>query len=99
MLLCVEDVMRNALFFQKRGKYLGFFNRYRTDKHRLTLFVASLYLLYDCTVFRVRVFIDDVIAVNSYHGLVRRHLDNVKTVNLAELVFLRQSRTGHTGEL
>ena len=99
MLLCIQHIMLYTFFFEKRRKIFRLFYRNRTDQHRLPFFVTLPYLVYYRAVFSGCIFIHNVVAVYSYHRLVRGNLDDVKPVDFTEFVFLRERCSRHTRKL
>ena len=99
MEFCVQDIVRNALLLEQLGQQLTLFNGYRTDQNRLTLGMALLNFCNRCTEFARFGAVYGIGIVFSCNLLVGRNLDDVQLINLAELIFLGQCRTGHTRQL
>ena len=91
--------MLDALVFEQLRKIFTLFDRYRTYEHRLSLFVALLYLLDNGIVLALFCLEDNIGVIYSCDRLVCRHLDNIKAVDLPELVLLGERSTGHTRQL
>ncbi len=61
--------------------------------------MAIFYLVYNRTVFALKVAVYKIIVIPAYHRLVGRNLYDIKRINLAELRFLGKGGTCHTREL
>ena len=91
--------MLYAAPFKHTGQNLGFFNRDRTDKHRLSLFVTGDYLVYNSVEFRFFGFVYNIVLVHTGDRLVCGYFDNVELVNLLKLGFLGHGGTCHARQL
>ena len=99
MLLRVQDVVLDALLFQQLGQRLALLDADSADQNRLPLLVAGGDLLNDGVVLAVDGLVNAVRQILTGAGLVGGDADDVQAVNLAELVGLGGSRTGHAGQL
>ena len=99
MLLCVQNVVLDALLLQQLGQCLALFYADRADQNRLALGVALGHLLNHGVVLAVHGLVHAVGQVLTCAGLVGGDADDVQAVNLAELVRLGGSCAGHTGQL
>ena len=91
--------MRNALALEHLAEQFTLLNRDRADQNRLLTRVALLDFLDRRAVFAHLGAINRIRIVDTGNRPVGRNLDDVQTVNLTELVFLGQRRTGHAGQL
>ena len=99
VLLGVEDVVRYAALFQQGGERLALLDAHRAHQHGLALFVAGDDLFYDGVQLALFVAVDDVRPVLADDGLVGGDLHDVELVYRLELLFLREGRARHAGEL
>src|SRR6185369_15023935 len=99
VLLGVENIVRNTLFLQEFGKDFGFFDRNRTDKHRLALRMELLYLVYNSRELLLLGLVDDIREIRTQERPVRRDYDYFEVVALVELLGLGIGCSGHAGEL
>ncbi|MPN06768.1 hypothetical protein SDC9_154025 [bioreactor metagenome] len=99
MVLSIQHIMLDALFFEHLGQQFVLFNRYGTDEHGLSLFVARLRQIDDGAVFSGLRLVDDVGMVDTNDGLVGRYLNNVETIYGFKFLTLRQRGAGHAREL
>ena len=99
MVLRVEHVVRDALFFEHLRQQLRFFNGDRAHQHGLLAVVALAHLPDDGAEFCRLGLIHHVRVVLSDDGAVRGDLHNIQIVNAGELFFLRERGAGHAGEL
>ena len=99
VLLGVEDVVRYAALFQQGGERLALLDAHRAHQHGLALFVAGDDLLDDGVQLALLVAVDDVRPVLADDGLVGGYLHDVQLVDGLELLFLREGRARHAGEL
>ncbi len=99
VVLCVKNVVLNAVSAQKTGNFLRFFNRNGTYKNRLSLCVALYNLVDNRLLFALYRGINHVRIVNSLHGAVCRDRHNVQSVNRSEFVLFRHCGTGHARKL
>ncbi len=97
--LGVEDRVLDPVALQRLGDHLRDLDRNRTDKDRLSLFVAADDFVEDRFPLAVFGFEDLVVLVHPHHRLVGRHLDHRDFVDLHELGRLGQGGAGHAGEL
>ncbi len=88
-----------ATLFKYFAQKLGFFNGDSTDKHRLPFFVALNDLVDNRVEFALLGFIDNVVVIHPYHGLVCGNFYDVNLIDLVKLFLFGKSRTGHTGKL
>ena len=91
--------MLDALTAQHIADMLGNIDRDRADQNRLSLGMRFFDSLYHCMVFLFFRHINSVIVIDTLYRTVCRNLHNVHTVDIPELLFLGQRRTGHTGFL
>ena len=99
VILCIEHGVRNACALEAERKLLGFIDGYRTDKHGLSFFVTSTYLLNNCLVFALDGAVNSIVVIQANHRLIGGDLDNVKRINFTEFIFFGQSGTRHTRKL
>ena len=99
VVLCVEHLVLDTARLEQLGNQLGLLDRDSTYQHRLPLLVACFDLVADRLELSALVLVDLIVVVDTDNRLVGRDLDNVQTVDLAELGFLGHSCTGHTGQL
>ena len=99
VLLGVQHIMLDALLLQQLGESLALFDTDGADQNGLALGVAFGHLLDDGVVLAVDGLVHAVRQVLAGAGLVGGDADDVQAVDLAELVSLGGSRTGHTGQL
>ena len=95
----VQDDVLDAAGFQHLRELFALFNRDRADQDRLARLVVLDDVVDDGVKLRLFRLIDDVGQVLADHRLVRRDLDDVELVDLAEFVLLGHGRAGHAGEL
>ena len=95
MELGIEDVVGYAGLFEHLGDFLGDLDGDRTDQDRLALLVGLLYRVHDGAEFFLLCLVDGILVVETDHGTVGRDLDDVHTVDLAELALLGEGGTGH----
>ena len=95
----VEHLVLDAAALEHRAQLLGLLDRDRADQHRLALFVVLDDVFDDGVEFALFGLVDDVRAVLADHRLVRRDLDDVELVDLAEFGLLGHRGAGHAGEL
>ena len=99
VVLRVQEVVLDALAGEKIGELFVLLDRHRADQNGLPLGVAFFHLLDDGAILCRLGLVDDVGVVDTGDGTVCRDLDDVEVIDCAEFFFLRQCRTGHTGEL
>ena len=99
MVFCIQNVVRNALFLQHPGNFLGSLDRDRADQHRLPLVVAGLDLGDDGGELLLLRLEDRVLMIDTDDRLVRRDLHDIHAVDLAELLLLGERSTRHTALL
>ena len=99
MVLGIQHIVLYSLCLEHSRENFGFFDRCGTDKDRLIFCAALLDEFDNGAEFCILIGKYTVRMINADHGLVSRHFHNVKPVDLAEFLFLRHCRTGHTGQL
>ena len=99
VLLRVQDVVRDPRAGQPLGDVLGGLDRDRADEDRLPLRVALLDVLDDRRELAVDRLEDEVVLVVAGDRDVGRDLDDVRAVDLDELLLLGLRGAGHAGEL
>ena len=99
VLLCVEDVVRDAAARQELREILGGLDGDRPYEHRLAGLVALGDLVERGVELRLHGAVDEVVVVLPRHRHVGGDLRDVEPVDLAELLLLRLRRTGHPGQL
>ena len=99
MVLGVQQVAGDALPLQHVSQKLVLLDRYGTYQHGLSFGVALFHLTDHGAVFAVLGLINAVIIVDTGDGAVGGDFHNIQLVDGGEFLFLRQRRTGHTGEL
>ena len=97
--LGVEHVVRDAHLLEHFAQELALFNGHGTHQHRLPLFVAGLHLLHNGPVLAGLGLIHRIRPVLPLHRAVGGNLHHVQPVDGLKFLGLRQSRTGHAGEL
>ena len=91
--------MLDALPAEQLAQVFVLVDGHRTHQHRLALGVAGLDLLNDRPVLGVFGLVHHVVVVLAGQGTVGGNLNDIQFIDGAELLLLRQGRTGHTGEL
>ena len=99
VVLCVQDVMLDALALEHVGQLLRLLNGHGAHQDRLALLVALLDLAHHRPQLARLGLVHHVVVVNALHGLVGGDLHDVQLVDGAELFLLGHSGTGHAGEL
>jgi hypothetical protein len=99
VLLRVQDVVRDALALEELREVLGRLDGDRSDEDGLALPVALDDVVEHRRELRLGRLEDEVVLVGARHRAVRRDLDDVKVVDLDELLLLGLRRSGHAGEL
>ena len=95
----VEEVVLDALPGEELAQQLVFLDAHGTHQYRLTLFMALLDLSDDGPVLACLGLIHGILVVDTDDRAVGGDLHDVQLVDGGEFLLLRQSRTGHTGEL
>ena len=84
VILRVQELVRNALLLEMRGKELVLLDRDGTDKHGLTILVQLFYLARHGLVLP-RLRLENLIfRVNARDLFIRRHHDSIETVHFVE---------------
>ena len=91
--------MLDALAGEQIRELFVLFNRHRTDQNGLPLGMAFFHLLDDGAILCRLGLVDNIGVIDTGDGTVRRNFNDVEVVDRAEFLFLRERRTGHTGEL
>ena len=97
MMLCVENVVRDAGALEHLGEQLGFFDGDRADQYRLTLCVGALDLVDDGEELALFGAEDRVGIVLTDDVLIGGDLNDVQLVDRLEFLFLGLGGTGHAG--
>ena len=98
-MLGIKNLMLYTRFFQKGAEQLAAFNAYRTHQHRLPRCMRPAHLFHHGPAFALKGFINGIVHILSYHGLICRNANNIKIINAVEFLLLRLCRTRHAGEL
>ena len=96
MILGIEHVMLDSLSLEHSAQELRYFDRDRTDEHRLSFGMCPLYFLYYCFIFFFLCLIYSIFKVDTLYRFIRRDLDNVHSIDIPELFLLSERCTGHT---
>ena len=99
VVLGVKDLMRDTTLSEGGGQLLGALDRNGAHQDRLALGVTTLHIVGDGVVLGLDGAVDQVLVVNTLHGLVGGDDLDGQLVDLAELGVLGERRTGHAGEL
>ena len=99
MVLRIQYVVRNAFLSQHPGEHLRRLNRDRADQDGLLLRMRLLDGLDNGIELLSLCLVNRVVVIDTLHRTVGRNHDNVHTVDLTELLLLRQSGTGHAALL
>ena len=99
MELRVEHGMRDSLPLEHRADQLGGLDRDGSDENRLSLCMGFLYRLHDRVELLLLRLVNGILQIDTSDRTVGRNLNDVHPVNIAELLLLRQRRTGHAGFL
>ena len=97
MELGIQNLMLDPLAFQHPAEQLRSLNCNGAHQHRLSLFIGFLNFLDHCPELFLLRLIYGILQILTDHWLVGRNLNHVHTINIAEFLFLCQSRTGHAG--
>ena len=98
-MLGVQNGVLHALALEHFRQQFGFFDGDCADQYGLSLLMTLLDLLDDCAEFTGFGLIDNVVVVDTDHGLVGRNLHNVNFVDCGEFLLFGQRRASHAGEL
>ena len=100
MMLSVKDIkLFNPPLFQSVSDNLRLLNGNRTDQNRLSGFMGRDYLVHNRFIFAFFRAVYRVLQILSDDRQICRHYYNVHVVDIAELVFLCLSCTGHPRQL
>ena len=99
VVLCVEDLVRDAALGKGCRQLLGTLDGDGTDQDRLALGVTLLDIIGNGVVLGLNGAVDQVLVIDTLHGLVGGDDLDGQLVDLAELGVLGKRRTGHAGEL
>ena len=96
VILCVQNIMLNAVTDQKTGNFFRLVDRNRTHKNGLSFFVPFHDLADD------RLFLpfygrkDAVVHILTAHGFIGGNFDDVERINSTEFALFRLCGTRHT---
>ena len=96
VLLCVQHIVRNTFFCEALAQKFGYFNRRRTDQHRLTALHTVLDVFDDRGVLFFRRPENLVLLILADHLAVRRHHHGFEPVDVLEFVGFRIGGPRHT---
>ena len=99
MELRIQDVVAYAFLLEFRRELLGGFDGDRADQDGLPLRMGRLDFLDYGVELLLLGLINLIFIVNAANWRIGRDRDDVHAVDVAELLFLRHGRTGHTGFL
>ena len=98
VILCVEDVVRDAFSLQNTAQFLTLFNAYRAHEQRLSRCMMVYDVLHDCGEFSACFGVNLIVFVNTSRRLVRGNRDDVEVVYSLKFRFFRLCSTRHTRE-
>ena len=96
MELRIQYLVLDAASGQHLAQLLTSLDRNRTDKYRLACRMCILYRIHNCIQLFLFRLISTVLVIDSGYRAIRRYNDNVHAIDIPELFFLSQCRTGHT---
>ena len=99
VVLGVEDLVRDTALSEGGGQFLGALDGDGAHQDRLALGVTTLNVVGNGVVLGLDGAVDQVLVVNTLHGLVGGNDLDGQLIDLAELGVLGERRTGHAGEL
>ena len=99
MELRVQHIMLDPFPAQHAGKQLRYLNGNRAHQDGLVLLMRFLHSLNDRAELLLLRHIDGIIQVLPGDRLIRRDLNDIHAIDIAELLLFRQGGTGHAGFL
>ena len=96
MELRIQYLVLDTTSGQHFAQFLTCLDRNRTDKYRLACRMCILNRIHNCIQLFLFRLIYTVLIINSGYRTVCRYDNNVHAIDIPELFFLSQCRTGHT---